>query len=125
LNIEPLNRPAPKQPPYHFAANTVISTKVPGTFVTEHCGRSAKIADKFAILRSHSHSDNGHSTGYHYLMTGRRPNFADGENPIPNNDFFPSIGSIVSRELGRSAALPSYINLPHPMAAGGPVFYGP
>lgn len=101
-----------------------IATNVPGTFITDQLPRCAKIADKYTILRSHSHRDNGHSTGYHYVMTGRRSTFADGDNPVPNNDYFPSVGSIVSRELGPRGKLPPYINLPHPMAGGGPGFYG-
>ncbi len=101
-----------------------IETNVPGTFITDQLPLCAPIADKYTIVRSHSHNDNGHSTGYHYVMTGRRPNFADGDNPIPNNDYFPSIGSAVSRVLGPRGALPAYINLPHPMAGGGPGFYG-
>jgi hypothetical protein len=101
-----------------------IATSVPGTFVVEHCTLSAKIAHKFTILRSHSHADNGHTTGYHYVMTGRRAAFADGENPIPNNSLYPSIGSIVSRELGTNGSVPPYVNIPHPMQAGGPGFYG-
>ena len=102
-----------------------IKTAVPGTLVGEHCHRSAKIADKFTILRSHSHGDNGHRTGYHYLFTGYKPNFADGANTkIPVNELYPSVGSIVSRELGPRGGVPPYINVPHPMAAGGPGFYG-
>lgn len=102
-----------------------IATNVVGTFITDQLPRCAEIADRYTIIRSHSHRDNGHSTGYHYVMTGRRANFADGDNPVPNNAFYPSIGSVVSRELGQRGALPPYINLPHPMAAGGPGFYGP
>lgn len=102
-----------------------IQTNVPGTLVGEHCRRSARVADKFTILRTHSHNDNGHTTGYHYLMTGYRPNFADGTNSrIPVNELYPSLGSIVSRELGPRANMPPYINVPHPMTAGGPGFYG-
>jgi len=102
-----------------------IKTNVVGTLVGEHCHRSAKVADKYTILRSHSHGDNGHRTGYHYLFTGYKPNFADGANTkIPVNELYPSLGSIVSRELGSRAGVPPYINLPHPMAAGGPGFYG-
>lgn len=101
-----------------------IPTSVPGTIVTDQLPLCAKIAHKFTILRSHSHSVNGHTTGYHYVMTGRKPTFADGENPVPNNEFYPSLGSVVSRELGPQGALPPYINLPHPMGAGGPGFYG-
>lgn len=102
-----------------------IRTNVTGTFVGEHCHRSAKVADKYTILRSHSHNDNGHTTGSHYLLTGYRPNFADGANSkIPVNELYPSIGSIVSRELGTRGNVPPYINMPHPQTAGGPGFYG-
>lgn len=102
-----------------------IATNVPGTFVGEHCHRSARIADKYTILRTHSHNDNGHTTGCHYLFTGYRPNFADGTNSrVPVNELYPSLGSIVSRELGPRANMPPYINMPHPLTAGGPGFYG-
>ena len=101
-----------------------IATNVPGTFITDQLPHCAQIADKYTILRSHSHAVNGHSTGYHYVMTGRKPNFADGDNPIPNNEFYPSVGSFVSSELGPRGALPPYINLPHPMQGGGPGFLG-
>src|SRR5438874_1938818 len=102
-----------------------IRTNVPGTFVGEHCHRCARVADKFTILRSHSHNDGGHLTGSHYLFTGYRPNFADGANTrIPVNELYPSAGSIVARELGVRGNMPPYINVPHPLAAGGPGFYG-
>lgn len=102
-----------------------IATNVPGTLVGEHCWRSAKVADKFTILRSHSHKDNGHTTGYHYCLTGYKADFADGTNSrIPNNVLYPSLGSVVSRELGPRGSAPPYINLPDPMQAGGPGFYG-
>lgn len=106
-----------------------ISTALPGVIFSEHCRNCAKIADKFSVVRSHSHTDNGHSTGYHYVMTGRRPTFADGEYPTPTNEVFPSLGSVVSRELGSGGSasvgtVPPYINLPQPMSAGGPGFFG-
>jgi hypothetical protein len=102
-----------------------IRTNVPGTMVCEHLPNCAKLADKYTILRSHSHNDNGHTTGYHYLLTGYRADFADGTNSRkPNNVLYPSLGSIVARELGPRGPLPVYMNLPHPMTAGGPGFYG-
>lgn len=103
-----------------------ISTNVSGTFVGEHCPLSAQICDKFTMLRSHSHKDNGHNTGYHYCMTGYKAAFADGQaGGVPNNLLYPSLGSIVARELGPRANLPVYVNLPDPMESGGPGFYGP
>jgi hypothetical protein len=102
-----------------------ISTNVPGTQIGEHLPRCAKVADRYTILRSHSHNDNGHTTGYHYTMTGYRADFADGTNSRkPNNVLYPSIGSVVARELGPRGSLPVYMNLPHPMTSGGAGFYG-
>jgi hypothetical protein len=117
--------PKPEAPPEIRGPFQAIRTNVPEVFVSDQLPLCAQMADKYTILRSHSHRDNGHTTGYHYVMTGRRSNFADGDNPIPNNDFYPSIGAAVSRTLGQRSALPPYINLPHPMAGGGPGFYGP
>ena len=38
----------------------------------------------------------GHSTGYHYMMTGYKASFADGQGGgAPVNHLFPSLGSIV------------------------------
>jgi len=101
-----------------------IATSIPGTFVGEKLPRCAKVADKFTILRSHSHKDNGHSTGYHYCLTGYKAIFPDGNLRVPNNELYPSIGSIVSRELGQRGTVPPYLNMPNSMVAGGPGFYG-
>lgn len=101
-----------------------IRTNVPGTMIGEHLPLCSQIANKYTILRSHSHNDNGHATGYHYVMTGYKADFPDGNTRMPNNHLFPSMGSIISRELGAKSTLPPYINMPHIMAGGGPGFYG-
>jgi hypothetical protein len=116
--------PKPEQPEEIRGPFSTISTSVPGTTFTEHCRECAKIAHKFSVVRSHSHADNGHMTGYYYVMTGRRPPFADGEHPIPTNEHLPSLGAIVAKELGSNGKVPAYINMPHPMSAGGPGFLG-
>ena len=103
-----------------------IATSVPGLQVGELMHRSAKIADKYTLIRSHSHRDNGHQTGFHWVMTGYPPAFGDGgARGMPYNEFYPSIGSIVSREIGAVGSVPPYVNLPNPLGAGGPGFYGP
>lgn len=102
-----------------------IKTNVPGIEICEHCPTTAKVADKYAILRSHSHTDNGHQTGWHYVLTGYRADFQDGQSSrVPNNVLYPSMGSIVSRELGPRSAVPVYVNMPHPAWSGGPGFFG-
>ncbi len=92
-----------------------ISTSVSGTQICEHLPLCAKIAHKYTIVRSHSHNDNGHNTGYHYVMTGYKADFPDGNSRVPNNHLYPSIGSIMSRELGPKTTVPPYINMPHMM----------
>ncbi len=101
-----------------------IATSVTGTRISEHLPRCAKLAHKYTILRSHSHNDNGHNTGYHYVLTGYRADFPDGTSRSPNNHLYPSCGSIIARELGAATPVPPYINVPDMMAGGGPGFYG-
>ena len=55
--------PKPNAPSEIRGPFNPISTAVPGTIFTEHCDMSAKIADKFTVVRSHAHRINGHSTG--------------------------------------------------------------
>lgn len=102
-----------------------ISTNVPGTHISQLLPHCAKITDKLAIMRSHSHGDNGHQTGRHRVFTGYPPSFADGQaSGMPFNETYPSIGSIVSRELGPRGTVPPYIEMPNPLGPGGPGFYG-
>lgn len=102
-----------------------VSTVVPGTQISELLPLSAKIVDKLTILRSHSHADNAHQTGRHWLLTGYPPAFADGQaKGVPFNELYPSIGSIISRELGPRGAVPPYVEIPNALGPGGPGFYG-
>ncbi len=102
-----------------------ISTVVPGTQISEILPLCSHLADKFTILRSHSHNDNAHQTGRHWVLTGYPPSFADGQaKGVPFNELYPSIGSIVSRELGSDGDVPPYIEVPNALGPGGPGFYG-
>ena len=102
-----------------------ISTSVPGTQIGHILPYCAQIVDKFTIMRSHSHADNGHATGMHWCLTGYPPSFSDGQQKgMPYNELYPSMGSIISRELGSGGAAPPYIEMPNPLGPGGPGFYG-
>jgi hypothetical protein len=102
-----------------------ISTNIPGTQISQLLPLCAQIADRYTILRSHSHTDNAHQTGRHWVMTGYPPSFADGQaKGIPFNELYPSIGSIVARELGKGGDVPPYIEMPNALGPGGPGFYG-
>lgn len=112
--------PAEIRGPFH-----PVSTVVPGTQISELLPHCAKVVDKFTILRSHSHKDNAHQTGRHWVLTGYPPSFADGQaKGVPFNELYPSLGSIISRELGSGGHVPPYVEVPNPLGPGGPGFYG-
>ncbi|MDG2468762.1 MAG: DUF1501 domain-containing protein [Pirellulaceae bacterium] len=116
----------PHAPPEIRGAFHPISTKVPGTQIGNILPHCAKITDKFSIMRSHSHGDNAHQTGRHWVLTGYPPSFPDGQaKGMPFNELYPSIGSIIAREIGGNGAVPPYVEMPNPLGPGGPGFFGP
>jgi hypothetical protein len=98
-----------------------IETRVPGLKIGEHLPKLAKHADKLAVVRSMSTKEGDHNRASFYLRTGYLP-----QGPIQ----YPSLGSLVSKELGREdSALPNFVSVaPYRFfspAAYGPGFLGP
>ncbi|MSO23071.1 MAG: DUF1501 domain-containing protein [Acidobacteria bacterium] len=86
-----------------------ISTNVPGIQISELLPQVARHMDKLAIIRSMHTEEIDHPEATHYAITGHRP------NPAMQ---FPSIGSIVAKELGSRQDVPAYVKVPknqHPM----------
>ena len=76
-------------------------------FRSEHLPMSARIMDKWSIIRSLHHDNAGHSAGDQICFTGYPP----GQNVDQN--YYPSIGSIVSRQLQHeNSKLPAYVMIP-------------
>ena len=81
-----------------------IPTSIPGYRIGEYMPNLAKICHKLAILRSVYHDQTEHGQAVHVMFTGYKPT-----KPDPGNEF-PSIGSIVSKELGpRPGGIPAYV----------------
>ena len=80
-----------------------ISTNVPGIRISELLPRMARHMDKMAIIRTMHTEENNHGIAHHYAMTGHRP------NPAMK---FPSLGSIISKELGERHSIPPYVMVP-------------
>jgi hypothetical protein len=75
-----------------------------GEVVSETIPQLAKIADKFAIIRSLTHGEAAHERGTHNMFTGYRP------SPALQ---FPSFGSVISHEYGPRNNLPPYVCVPN------------
>lgn len=80
-----------------------VDTAIKGEKFSEHLDHMAKIADKITVIRSFAHGEAAHERGTHNMFTGYRP------SPALE---FPSIGSVVSHELGPRNNLPPYVCVP-------------
>jgi hypothetical protein len=92
-----------------------IRSKVSGFDVTELFPKQAKVTDKFSMVRSLHHDTGDHFAGGHRMLTAKDLGVSGASTPIR----FPSIGSIVHRELGaRKSGMPGYVAVPHAASIG-------
>jgi len=93
-----------------------VKTKLEGVYFSELLKHTAEVADKICVVRAMTHGEADHDRGTHNMFTGWRP------SPAVQ---YPSIGSIVSHELGSRNNLPPYICIPsQPNTFAGTGFLG-
>jgi uncharacterized protein (DUF1501 family) len=80
-----------------------ISTNVAGIQISELLPKMAKRMDKFALVRSMHTRGTDHPQATHYAVTGHEI------NPAMT---FPSLGSIVTKEMGPRNAVPAHVLVP-------------
>ena len=95
--------PKPDAPIEYRGILDAVDTKLPGVQFSSHMQETAKVADRLTVVRSMSHTEVDHSRGEHSMFTGYRPSPAL---------VYPSLGSVVSHELGPRGATPPYVCLP-------------
>lgn len=100
-----------------------IDTNVPGIQVGEHLPLTAKVVDKFSLVRSFGHRNSDHGPADHYMLTGYHPVAGFNPNLSPNNQR-PSHGSIIARKLGPRGSVPPYVCLPRMHASSGSAYLG-
>ena len=86
-----------------------IATNVDGIRIGQSLPLLARHADKYSIIRSMNHGNNGHETASYITQTGRQAG---------GRDVFPCVGGVVSLFKGRKAGykglIPPYIVLTKP-----------
>jgi hypothetical protein len=88
-----------------------IATNVPGIQISEHLPKLARLMNHAAILRGMSTGEGAHGRAKYYLHTG----YKEGQGGLT----FPSLGSLVSSEIGRpNAAMPNYVAIGRSYGAG-------
>jgi len=90
-----------------------ITTRVPGTSISEHLPRLAGMADRYAIVRSVNHADNDHAVGAYLALTAHphprsRPL---GTEPAATPQDMPSLGSVVSKIYPAGKSIFPYVTL--------------
>jgi len=86
-----------------------IATNVDGIRIGELLPQLAKQADKYSLIRSMTHGNNGHETAAYTVQTSRQPG---------GRDVYPCVGAVVSLFKGYSAGykglIPPYIVVTQP-----------
>jgi hypothetical protein len=91
-----------------------ISTSLPGFQICEHLPRLARLAHRYALVRSVSHNNHNHTPMIYYTLTGRQveqPNLDNDVRPPQPTDS-PHLGAVIARFKRSTAGLPGYIAIP-------------
>ena len=101
----------------HFDA---IPTNVDGIQISDHLNKSAKIMDKWNIVRGLHHNNNSHASAYNIMYTGYKA-----ATPGQTRNSYPSIGSVVSEHAKReNPQVPPYVTIPTHNPGTRPVYLG-
>jgi hypothetical protein len=95
--------PKPFAPIEYRGPLSTVDTKIPSVKFSQYLQNTAKIADKITVVRSMTHGEAAHERGTHNMFTGYRP------SPAIQ---YPSMGSVISHELGSRNSLPPYVCIP-------------
>ncbi|HTU22217.1 MAG TPA: DUF1501 domain-containing protein [Gemmataceae bacterium] len=110
LDIWDLKPDAPKEIRGDFKP---AATNVPGIAITEHLPRLARLANRYAIVRSVTHRDNDHAIGAYLSLTGHShpKNAILGIEPPATPQDLPSMGSVVGKLRPPEKPVFAYVTL--------------
>ncbi|HUG93275.1 MAG TPA: DUF1501 domain-containing protein [Planctomycetaceae bacterium] len=91
-----------------------IATCVPGIEICEHLPLLARLADRYALVRSVSHRNSNHTPMIYYTLTGQETARPEADNDIrpPQRTDFPHMGAVLAKLKRRRTALPGYVAIP-------------
>ncbi len=109
----------PNAPPEYRGEFKPVPTNVPGIEISEHLPMQAAMFDKFAVVRSASHTNAGHGMGSQWMLTGYQPTIE------VNDNIYPSCGSVVAALCGpNKQGMPAYCNVPNRLDLGKAAYLG-
>jgi hypothetical protein len=94
-----------------------IATNVPGIQICEHMPRLARMAHRFTIVRSMTHTMLSHNTATYHITTGQPP-LRDLIEFTPSENDFPHLGAQVAHQRPGVRGVPAAVSLPDPVSDG-------
>jgi hypothetical protein len=117
--------PKPDAPSEVRGTFKALRTNVPGVEVTEHLPLLARRADRYALVRSVTHTEANHPAGVYWMVTGRKYPRATARAVALSREDHPHFGSALSVvRPADSAAVPTFVTLPEQMNPNGPIRAG-
>ncbi len=107
--------PKPEAPLEYRGPFGVAKTALRGVVFNENFSNLAKIADKLTVIRSIAGKEADHGRASYAMYTGYR------KSPAIEH---PSLGAVVSHELGPKHNLPPYVAVPNATEYGGTGYLG-
>lgn len=120
-----------------------VCTTVPGVQICEYLPSLARLAYRYALVRSVSHNNHNHTPMIYYTLTGREVEQPSLDNDVrpPQRTDAPHLGAVLARFKDSPHGLPGYIAIPEvavrsslrgefkrvrtPLRGGGSGFLGP
>lgn len=94
-----------------------IATNVPGIQIVEHLPRLARMANRFTIVRSMTHSSVFHNSATYLVTTGQTP-LREQIAVTPSENDFPHLGAQVTLKRPGQFQVPAAVSLPDPVTDG-------
>lgn len=107
--------PKPDAPLEYRGPFGVAKSKLPGVVFSENFQQLAQVADKLTVIRSIAGKEADHGRATYTMYTGYR------KSPAVEH---PSLGAVVSHELGPRKNLPPYVAVPNATEYGGTGYLG-
>jgi hypothetical protein len=97
-----------------------IATRVPGTRLCEHLPHTARLADRYAVVRSVSHPDGNHPAASYWMMVGSPMTRPAPQHVTMSREDRPHPGSALSLLLPARRGLPPFVMVPEAISPVGP-----
>lgn len=99
-----------------------ISTRVPGLQIGDLLPLTAQRADRFALIRSMTHTSNSHDVGIKYTLLADSTAAGPAYPPLATDH--PGMGGILRSLLGDAGRLPAWVTIPRPFTTGDRYYRG-